>query len=188
MAVAAKDYPTAVRNYQLVIARADDKATQVRAQLGLMDTYFAMPVLASATEIARELAVGGNVVAGAQNQAQLMLGRIALAQNDLKTAQAEFEKTIALAKDVNGAQAQYYLGDILYKQKKYKESIALLLKFNEQFADFEYWKGKAFILVADNNVALDETAQAKAVLNSIIENSTEQLIIAEAKEKLAKIQ
>ena len=188
LAVAAKNYPAAVRNYQLVISRADDKATQVRAQLGLMDTYFAMPVLTSAAEIARELSVGGNVVTGAQNQAQLMLGRIALAQNDLKTAQTDFEKTIALAKDVNGAQAQYYLGDILYRQKKYKESIALLLKFNEQFADFEYWKGKAFILVADNNVALDETAQAKAVLNSIIENSAEPLIVTEAKEKLAKLQ
>ncbi|GAB3797403.1 hypothetical protein GCM10028819_16510 [Spirosoma humi] len=183
-----KNYPRAIRNYQIIQSRATSKAEQVTAQLGLMDTYFVYPKLDSAAAIAREVVAGGNVVAGAQNRAQLMLGKVALAKNDYKTAQADFEKTIALAKDVSGAEAQYYLGEILYRQKKYKESVATLLKFNEQFSDFEYWKGKAFMLVSDNNVALDEPAQAKAVLNSIIENSSDQTIVAEAKEKLATLE
>ena len=179
------NYPRAIRNYQTILSRASSKAEQVTAQLGLMDTYFAYPKPDSAAVIARELVASGNVVAGAQNRAQLMLGKVALGKGDYKTAQTDFDKTIALAKDVNGAEAQYHLGEILFKQKKYKESITSLLKFNEQFGEFEYWKGKAFMLVADNNVALDEPAQAKAVLNSIIENSSDQTIIAEAKQKLA---
>jgi predicted negative regulator of RcsB-dependent stress response len=76
----------------------------------------------------------------------------------------------------------------LFRQKKYKESVATLLKFNENFAEFEYWKGKAFLLVADNNIAQDELAQAKAVLNSIIENSSDQTITTEAKQKLAGLE
>ena len=183
-----KNYPRAVRNYQVILSKADGKAEQVAAQLGLMDTYFAYPKPDSAAALAREVLTAGNVVPGAQNRAQLMLGKVAFGKNDYKTAQADFEKTIALAKDVNGAEAQYYLGEIQFRQKKYKESIATLLKFNELFADFEYWKGKAFILVADNNVALDELAQAKAVLNSIIENSSDQTIVAEAKQKLAGLE
>ncbi|MFD2570364.1 tetratricopeptide repeat protein [Spirosoma soli] len=183
-----KNYPRAVRNYQLIINRANGKAEQVAAQLGLMDVYFAYPKPDSAAAIAREIVAGGSVVSGAQNRAQLMLGKVAFSKGDYKTAQTEFEKTIALAKDVNGAEAQYNIGDILYRQKKYKESVATLLKFNEQFSEFEYWKGKAFILVSDNNVALDEIAQAKAVLNSIIENSGDETIIAEAKQKLATLE
>lgn len=182
-----KNYPRAIRNYQLVLGQANDKASQVTAQLGLMDTYFALPKLDSAAALARDLVTTGSVVPGAQNRAQLMLGKVALAKGDYKTAQADFDKTIALARDVNGAEAQYALGDILYRQKKYKESVATLLKFNEQFADFEYWKGRAFLLVTDNYVALDELTQARAVLNSIIENSTDEAIIAEAKQKLAKL-
>ncbi len=184
----AKNYPGAIRNYRLILSRADDKAAQVTAQLGLMDTYLAANRPDSAAVIAREVAAGGSVVAGAQNRAQLTLGKVAFGKADYKTAQTEFEKTVALAKDVNGAEAQFYLGDILYRQKKHKESIALLLKFNEDFGQFEYWKGKAFILVADNNVAQDELAQAKAVLNSIIENTSDQAIIAEAKQKLAALE
>jgi tetratricopeptide (TPR) repeat protein len=183
-----KNYSQAIRNYRAILNRAQNRADQVTAQLGLMDTYFVYPKLDSSLTIARELATGGSIVPGAQNRAQLMLGKVAFARNDYKTAKTEFDKTIALAKDVNGAEAQYYLGDILFRQKKYKESVAALLKFNENFAEFEYWKGKAFLLVADNNIAQDELAQAKAVLNSIIENSSDQTIIAEAKQKLTGLE
>ncbi|GAB3755225.1 tetratricopeptide repeat protein [Spirosoma pomorum] len=183
-----KNYSQAIRNYRAILNRAQNRADQVTAQLGLMDTYFVYPKLDSSLTIARELAAGGSIVPGAQNRAQLMLGKVAFARNDYKTAKTEFDKTIALAKDVNGAEAQYYLGDILFRQKKYKESVAALLKFNENFAEFEYWKGKAFLLVADNNIAQDELAQAKAVLNSIIENSSDQTIIAEAKQKLTGLE
>ena len=183
-----KNYPRAIRNYQIILSKSSSKAEQVAAQLGMMDTYFAYPKPDSAAVIARDLVAGGSVVPGAQNRAQLMLGKIAFGKGDYKTAQTEFDKTVALAKDVNGAEAQYYLGDMLFRQKKYKESVATLLKFNEQFAEFEYWKGKAFILVSDNNVAQDETAQAKAVLNSIIENTSDETIKAEAKQKLATLE
>jgi hypothetical protein len=44
------------------------------------------------------------------------------------------------------------------------------------------------MLVSDNNAAQDEIAQAKAVLNSIIENSSDETIIAEAKQKLASLE
>ena len=183
-----KNYPRAIQNYRIILSKASGKPEQVTAQLGMMDTYFVYPKLDSAAIVARDIVAGGSVVPGAQNRAQLMLGKVALGKGDYKTAQTDFDKTIALAKDVNGAEALYHLGEILNKQKKYKESITTLLKFNEQFADFEYWKGKAFILVADNNVALDETTQAKAVLNSIIENSSDETIKAEAKQKLATLE
>ncbi|MBD2704391.1 tetratricopeptide repeat protein [Spirosoma sp. BT702] len=186
--IAQKNYPRAIRNYQIMQAQSNGKAEQVTAQLGLMDTYYVYPKPDSAAVIAREVLTAGNVVPGAQNRAQLMLGKVAFGKGDYKTAQTEFDRTIALAKDVNGAEALYYLGDIQYRQKKYKESIATLLKFNQQFSDFEYWKGKAFMLVSDNNVAQEEFAQAKAVLNSIIENTSDQTIIAEAKQKLAALE
>lgn len=183
-----KNYARAVRNYQFVLAQANGKNEQVAAQLGLMDTYFVQPKLDSAAFFAREVIATGNVVPGAQNRAQLMLGKVALAKNDYKTATTEFEKAVALAKDVYGAEANFLIGDVLYRQKKYKESIAMLLKFNESFGEFDYWKGKAFILVSDNNVGLNEIAQARAVLNSIIENAEDPRIVAEAKTKLAALE
>ncbi|GAA4450734.1 tetratricopeptide repeat protein [Nibrella saemangeumensis] len=186
--LAQRNYARAVRNYQVVLGQARTKNDQVSAMLGLMDTYMAGAKPDSVTYYAREILTAGSVVPGAQNRAQLALGKAALQKGDQKKAQEEFERTIALAKDVNGAEANYLIGDIQYKQKKYKESIATLLKFNEQFGEFEYWKGKAFLLVADNNVGLNEIAQARAVLSSIIENATQPEIVDEARQKLKAIE
>ncbi len=182
-----KNYPAAVRNYYYVLSKANERTDQITAQLGLMDTYYLFKP-DSAAAVARQLVGGGNVVAGAQNRAQLMLGKVALAKADYKTAQQELEKTVALAKDINGAEANYLMGEGLFRQKRYKESVATLLRFNEVFDGFEYWKGKAFLLIADNNLALGEPAQARAVLASIIENAGEAEIVAEAKTKLAAIE
>ncbi|WP_375445583.1 tetratricopeptide repeat protein [uncultured Fibrella sp.] len=182
-----KNYPGAIKNYQYVLSRSNERTDQITAQLGLMDTYYTYKI-DSAGVLARQIVSAGNIVPGAQNRAQLMLGKVALSKADYKTAVADFEKTIALAKDVSGAEANYLIGDAQYRQKKYKESIATLLRFNEQFDGFEYWKGKAFLLVADNNIAQGDLLQAKGVLNSIIENAAEAEIVAEAKTKLAAIE
>ncbi|MFD1139597.1 tetratricopeptide repeat protein [Larkinella insperata] len=182
-----KNYPRAVRNYRTVLAQSKSKNEQSQAVLGLMDTYYATGNYDSTQVLAREALSMGNVVPGAQNRAQLALGKVAYAKGDYKQATTEFEKTIALAKDEQGAEANYWIAEILYRTKKYKESIDVLLRFNSDFADHEYWKGKGFILVADNNVAQNEIAQAKAVLNSIIENAENQEIVNEAKQKLAAI-
>ncbi|GAB3921835.1 tetratricopeptide repeat protein [Larkinella terrae] len=183
-----KNYPRAIRNYRTVLAQSKSKNEQSQAVLGLMDTYYATGNYDSTQVAAREALSMGNVVPGAQNRAQLMLGKVAYAKGDFKQATTDFEKTIALAKDEQGAEANYWIADILFRNKKYKESIDALLRFNSDFAQYDYWKGKGFILVADNNVAQNEIAQAKAVLNSIIENAENQEIVAEAKQKLASIE
>ncbi|GAB3338198.1 tetratricopeptide repeat protein [Larkinella ripae] len=182
-----KNYPRAIRNYRTVLAQSKSKNEQSQAVLGLMDTYYATGNNDSTQVMAREVLSMGNVVPGAQNRAQLMLGKVAYAKGDFKQATTEFEKTITLAKDEQGAEANYWIADILFRTKKHKESIDALLRFNSDFAQYDYWKGKGFILVADNNVAQNEVAQAKAVLNSIIENAENEEIIAEAKQKLAAI-
>ncbi|MFC5408279.1 tetratricopeptide repeat protein [Larkinella bovis] len=183
-----KNYPRAIRNYRTVLAQSKSKNEQSQAVLGLMETYYATGNNDSTQVLAREVLLMGNVVPGAQNRAQLMLGKVAYAKGDYKQATTEFEKTIALAKDEQGAEANFWLADMLYRTKKYKESIDVLLRFNSDFAQYDYWKGKGFILVAENNVAQNEIAQAKAVLNSIIENAENQEIIAEAKQKLVAIE
>ncbi|GAB3278063.1 tetratricopeptide repeat protein [Larkinella harenae] len=182
-----KNYPLAIRNYRAVLTQSKSKNERSQAVLGLMDTYYATGNYDSTQVAAREVLSMGNVVPGAQNRAQLMLGKVAYAKGDYKQATTEFEKTMALAKDEQGAEANYWIADMLYRTKKYKESIDALLRFNSDFAQYDYWKGKGFILVADNNVAQNEIAQAKAVLNSIIENAESQEIITEAKQKLAAL-
>jgi hypothetical protein len=54
--------------------------------------------------------------------------------------------------------------------------------------NYDYWVTKTFILLADNYVALNDTFQAKATLQSIIDNyKGDDDILPTAKQKLDKL-
>ena len=86
-----------------------------------------------------------------------------------------------------GAQALYTLGLIFYQQKQYQQSLTTLFDITN-YSAFDDWVGKGFLLIADNYIALEELFQAKATVNSIIENSPVPQVVAEAREKLTAIE
>ena len=109
-------------------------------------------------------------------------------KNDFAKAEDEFKKTITLAKDNNGAEAKYFIGDMQYKAKKYKESIKTLQELSQDFSEFVYWYEKSFILISDDYIALSDYFMAKATLKSVIENSDTAETVDTAKKKLREIE
>src|SRR5690606_15333978 len=101
-------------------------------------------------------------------------------------ATEEFTKITKAYNDEAGAEAKYWLCMILYKNKKYKESEAAIFELSKQFDGFDYWRVRSFLLLADVYLATSEIGQAKATLNSIIENSEDKEALTAAKAKLAE--
>lgn len=117
----------------------------------------------------------------------LFKGKVSYQRGENEKALNEFLATVNAFKDENGAEAQYLIAEILYKQKQYKQSLDKLFELNDLFRSYEQWRGRSFLLIADNYMALDERFQARATLNSIIENAKDPQLVAEAREKLKKI-
>lgn len=87
------------------------------------------------------------------------------------------------------AESAYHLALILFKNKQFQKSIDACFAFNSEYASYEYWIVKNFILIADNYYKLDNLFQAKATLQSIIDNyKGDENLINEAKQKLEKIE
>jgi hypothetical protein len=59
---------------------------------------------------------------------------------------------------------------------------------NDNFGNYEYWVAKAFILLSDNYVAQKDYFQAKATLQSIIDEYSKDDLKIIALEKLKKIE
>ena len=76
---------------------------------------------------------------------------------------------------------------MLHQQAKYRESNEVLFTMPTDYSVFEEWLGRAFLLIADNYIALEELLQARATLNSIIENTNSGVIANLAKAKLSTI-
>ena len=187
---AAGNFKGAITNYRNLLVSASDKKDQQTALIALMESYYQTTKTDSTLYFAREVSTSSDVVLGAKSKATLYMGKIYMAKNDYPKAIESFNQTIALAKDDFGAEAQYLISQMLYNQKKYKESSEMIMaKFRNEFSDAaDKIVGKAYILLSDNFVGLDNFFQARATLNSLIENIADKDIVAEAKTKLKAIE
>lgn len=183
-----QNYDDAIQNYLQVAGSTSNQREVVLAQEGLIKSYYFKgnydKVIEFSTKVIQE---GGNTVLGAKNRAMLFKAKAHMLKKENAQAKTEFEAVIALAKDVSGAEAKYFLGDMLNKQKQYDASIKSLQELANDFSDFVYWYERAFLLIADNYLAKDDSFMAKATLNSIIENSENKETIETAKQKLKAI-
>ncbi len=181
-------YDNAVDNFHRLEALATNKKEQYNAWSGLMESFYLMSKYDSAENYARRILEQGAVNASAQNRASLYLGKIAFAKGDYDAAQDEFLNTVNAAQDEHGAEAKYMLAQILYNQKQYKQSYETLISLNNDFASYDQWVGKSYLLLADNFVGLEDTFQAKATLQSLIENFPLESVKTAAREKLNEIE
>jgi tetratricopeptide (TPR) repeat protein len=184
----AKNYSSAVNYYLQSLANARNKRDQFTAWTGLMDAYYGQSKYDSVVYFADQIVNTGNATLSAQNKAMLYRGKVAFAQGNYDKAVDEFLKTLNSAQDENGAEAQYLMGEAQFKQKQYKQSLETLFQLNKNFAAYEKWRGKGFLLIADNYVALNELFQAKATLNSIIENAPDKELVTTARAKLKDLE
>lgn len=182
------NFNNAVSNFRVLSRNAENKKDQATAWTGLMDTYFTLKSYDSTLYYAKEIINMGNVVPASLGKAQLYLGKVPYEKGDLKKAGEEFRKVSASSKDEYGAEAAYWSAMVLYKEKKYKEAETAIIEMGKNFEGFDFWRARSFILLADVYVGMNEKVQAKATLNSIIENSDDKEAVELAKEKLNKIE
>jgi len=155
--------------------------------MGLTESYFNLGQYDSVSVYANEILDHGNPAPDASSKATLYLGKAAYKKGQNNEAIDYLLRTLNAAKDENGAEAQYLIGEIQYKEQKYKQSLETLYDLNKNF-QYKEWLGKSNLLIADNYIALNEIFQAKATLNAIIEKSTHAPSLEKAKQKLMEIE
>lgn len=183
-----KNYPEAIKYYTRLREVSANRKEQANALMGIMRAYYLTGDYANTRLIADELIAQGNAALNAYNSALLHKAKATYAQGNLDEAITHLNATVTSATDANGAEAQYLLAEILYKQNKYKEANETALKVSNAFASYDFWVVKSFLLIADIYIAQKETFQARATLNSIIENATIKELVDEAKTKLATLE
>lgn len=181
-------YEEAIRNFKQLEQVATTKREQNNAWDGLMESYYRLGKFDSADIYAHIIIRQGAVNASAQNKASLYLGKTALARGDYESAKDEFLNTLNAAQDEYGAEAKYLLAQVQYLEKDYKQSYETLLGLNKDFASYDEWVGRSFLLIADIFVAQENFFQAKATLQSLIEHFPLQHVRDQAKVRLADVE
>ena len=100
----------------------------------------------------------------------LYAGLAYLQKSDTTAAVNEFDYTVSNTKTVAAAEAKYNVANIQYLKGKYKASQKTCFDLVKELPNYDYWVAKTYILLADNYTALKDNFQAKATLQSIIDN------------------
>ncbi len=180
-------YSDGIASYHRLEKLATNKKEQYNAWSGLMETFYLLTQYDSADVYARIILERGNINAGAQNKASLYLGKTAMARGDYEGAKDEFLNTLNAARDEYGAEAKYLVAQIFTTKKEYKQSNETLMSLNNDFAAYENWVGKSYLLLADNFIAMEDVFQARATLQSLIDHFPQQAVKDEAKKKLMQL-
>ncbi len=184
---AARSFTKAINYYEKLERDGFTKRQTLNSWVGLMKSYFQISQYDEVIIYSANILDEGTVNVGTKNIALLYQGKVAYAVGNFDGALELFEQTIVNAKDINAAEAQVLIGKVLYDQKKYKESNEVLFTISANFSVFDEWVGKGFLQIADNYMAMEENLQARATLNSIIENTPSGIIANMAKAKLDRL-
>jgi len=103
-------------------------------------------------------------------EANMVLGRIQFMDNNLRTAKYHFEYVIAESRNELTAEALYYRAFIQHDENELDSARSDVYKLNDDYSAYEYWVVKGFILLSDIYVKEDDLFQAKATLQSILDN------------------
>ncbi len=177
----------AVLSFHRAEKLATGKKELYTAWSGLMESFYLLAQYDSVNVYANLIIEKGNVNAGSLNKASLYLGKSAMARGDYDTAKDEFLNTLNTARDEFGAEAKYRIGEIFYLTKEYNQSAETLISLttDTEFAPYEEWAGKAYLLLADDYLAMNQRFQAKGTLQSLLDNNFPlQHIKNAAKDKL----
>ena len=118
----------------------------------------------------------------------LYAGYAYLEKGDTTNAVKEFSYTVTNTKTVAAAEEKYNIARIEYLKRRYKESQKTCFELVKDLPNYDYWVSKTFVLLADDYVGLKDPFQAKATLQSIIDNyKGDDDILPAAKQKLEQL-
>jgi TolA-binding protein len=164
--------------------------TQMRSQMeevdlaqGIMAAQFGLGNYAEAIVAADQLIALGEVMPGMVSKAHLIKGKSQQALGQNLAAEDSYGFLVQEYVTEEAAEALLLLAQRYQEKGDFVGSNELIFDYSEGFAGFDYWYGSLFLLLADNYIQLDEEFQAKATLQSILDQSTN----AAVKEKAAAV-
>ncbi len=118
----------------------------------------------------------------------LYSGLAYLQKGDTTSAVKEFDYTVANTKTIAAAEAKYNIANIEYQKGRYKASQKTCFDLVKELPNYDYWVAKTYLLLADDYVGMKDNFQAKATLQSIIDNyKGNDDILPTANQKLDKL-
>lgn len=157
------------------------------AQVGQMRCLRELGRPAEAAVAAEKVAANTQATADLKAEAGLLVAKAALDRGDQEAAYTAFRTVSQASVNQWGAEAKFHQAYVRYLQARYKDAEKEVFELVQRYPAYDHWKARGFILLGDVYVQLGDRFQAKATLQSVIDNSTEPELVAQARQRLQAI-
>jgi TolA-binding protein len=181
------NYEAALESYIRLEETADQAGMIIDAVCGQMQCNYSLNRYGLAIQSAQKLLGLDKLPENLATEAHFTIARSAYALTNTDLARREFEETLKLSKNEMAAESKYMLAQMEYENAMYDECEKSVFALSENYASYDYWVAKGFLLLSDVYVKKGNTFQAKQTLQSIIDNYEGQDLVKIAREKLSAI-
>jgi tetratricopeptide (TPR) repeat protein len=164
-----KDYEKSYKLYKLLLDNTQEKESIFAANLGLMRSTFILKKFNETEKYATALISSGQASPKEVFEAEYYIGKVAFNNKDFVKAETQFKK-IEATDNLEGTDAKYLLAKILYLNASYDKSIEKAYEVINKRGSYEESVLQSYLLLADNYFKKGNNFQAKATLQSILDN------------------
>ncbi|MEZ5105230.1 MAG: tetratricopeptide repeat protein [Draconibacterium sp.] len=186
----AENYAAALDMFNRLEKIASGKWNVLKANTGQMRCYLMNSNFDEAIKAAGKIKKSDIANEALKREANYIEGRSYYEIGDMNKS---LDGLKAVATDVTfeqGSEAKYLVSEIYYKQNKKDQAEKEIMDFIAKNSPYQYWLGKAFLLLSDIYIDKGDEFQAKHTLKSVVENygNDSDGIKAEASKKLFEIE
>jgi len=182
-----KKYQEALPLFQQLQEVSETPANKSAGRLGAMRCAFYLNNYQVALEESNKVLSTEKNTPQQTAEAKYIKARCLYETGSVDDAMIEFRAMTKNAKNITGAEAYYYIAKIQFTKQDYKE----VEKTINRLIGYEYsnddWNNKGMLLLSDAYLAKGEMADARVILQTIIENKPKAEFEELARKKLAEL-
>jgi len=182
-----KNYAKAFDYYSALERIASNRDNLAIALLGQMKTGTLLNKIDTAAESSMKYLNSTITQKDGSVEAHLNIGRYFMLHNLPDSALLHFQYVLKETRNIFAAESKYSIALIQFSKKEYVLAKKTVFDLNDNYSAYEFWNAKGFILLADIYIAQKDNFQAKATLQSVIENVDDETLKNIAREKLKNI-
>lgn len=168
--VIRKEYPAALNTYKILEIKATGKENRLAARLGILRTARELKQNEEIIAIADKLLEDPNLSPEWISESRYEKAKALASIGEADRAAEEWKTLSQDTRTSQGAEAAYRLAQYYFDHQKNTEAEKEINRFIEAGTPHQYWLARAFILLADINIARKEDFQAKQYLLSLQNN------------------
>lgn len=182
-----KNYSKAEKYFIQLKQLASGQENKLEAMRGLLRCQYQQQKWTDAVENAKELTAAKGSSTDDKALANMAIGKSYEVAGQYAEAITNFKTVVQLNKAALAAEARYEIASCWFRLNKLTDSEKAAFETINKSGSYDYWVTKAYILLGDIYFKQKDYFNAKATYQSIVDNTLDAELKAEAQTKLSQV-